>query len=236
MAKPSKLKELCQIADDQTSDTSANDEVRPTSSFHSSNTLFANKSGDLGTIKPARLSCSCRQRRFTRQKIAAMASWVFSSETSNVQDHLPACPFRHCVTSTKQTRWEVRFAGLRGLISCAVALSFSASFGAGGFSLSPNFAYYPSVNSSMAPVFRIMDLLHWFLVLLPLPVGWDTHPRDPKVTEAFAQSFLDFIDLCVDYIMFLYEKEKAAPRAIDEYGRSVLHHLSRSQVRQQGGE
>lgn len=174
-----------------------------------------------------RSSCSCRQRRVTRQKISAMASWVFSSETSQVQHHLPDCRFRNCVTSAKETRWEVRFNGLRGLISYAVGLSFSSSFGAGGFSLSPNFTYYPSVNSSTMPVFRIMDLLHWFLTLIP---RYALYPDQTEVKEG-AQTILHFIDLCVDNIMFLYTREKASPRAIDECGRSALHHLSRSQVR-----
>lgn len=231
MAKPSKLQELCQLADYQTPDTAPNDEVHPNSSFQSSSAVFVNESIDRDMIKPMRLTCSCRKRRVTRQKIAAIASWVFSSETSNVQDHLPACPFRKCVTGAKQTRWEVRFAGLRGLISCAVALSFSASFGAGGFSLSPNFTYYPSVNSSTTPVFRVMDLLHWFLVLMPCPLQMQISCPDQTEVDEWVQSILDFIDLCMDNISFLYEREKASPRAIDEFGRSILHHLSRTQVR-----
>lgn len=78
-----------------------------------------------------------------------------------------------------------------------------------------------------------MDLLHWFLVLLPYPDEDPYHyrPRNHAKMELWAQIFLDFIDLCVANIIILYKKEKASPRAIDEYGRSALHHLSRSQVR-----
>lgn len=182
-------------------------------------------------IRPARLSCSCRKRRFTQQTITAIASWVFSSEASKFQHHLPDCPFRNCVTSAQQMRWEIRFSGLRGLFSCAVGLSFSASFGAGGFSLSPNFTYHPAVSSSTAPEFRIMDLLHWFLLLFPREQRQSSRPYQGEMEEARAKSFLDFIDLCADNIMLLYRRGKASPQAIDEYGRSILHHLSRNQVR-----
>lgn len=233
MAKPSQLKELCEIAGDRISHTAPNNKIHQKSSCQSSSALFTSGPGDLNTITitPASSICPCRQRRFTRQKVAAMASWVFSSETSQVQYHMQDCRFRNCVIGSKQTRWEVRFAGLRGLISCAVGLSFSSSFGAGGFSLSPNFTYYPSVNSSTAPVFRIMNLLQWFLMLLPCPLELQTSCPDQTEVEEWAQSFLTFIDICIGNIMLLYEREKAAPRAIDEYGRSILHHLSESQVR-----
>ena len=231
IAKPSQLKELCQITDEQITSTTLNDVDHSHSNFQLNSLFFEKQPGDLGPTEPARLGCLCQKRRFIHQKIATVPAWVFSSESSEVQHHLPDCPFRSCVASAKQSRWEIRFAGLRRLISCAVGLSFSTSFGAGGFSLSPNFTYYPSVNSSTAPVFRILDLLHWFLVLLPDPNPFRTCPPDQKKIEAWAESFLEFIDLCVYNIIFLYTREKAAPRAIDEYGRSVLHHLSRSQVR-----
>lgn len=117
----------------------------------------------------------------------------------------------------------MRYNGLRRLISCAIGLSFSASFGAGGFSLSPNFTYYPSVDSSTSPVFRIFDLLRWLLNLFP------GHARGGK--EPWTADFLELVDLCVADIILLYRDGKAAPKAIDDRGRSVMHHLTRSQVR-----
>lgn len=220
-----------QTTDEQTTCTTSNDVDQATSNFQPGRTVLETQPSDLGPTKPVRLGCLCQKRRLIRRKIATIPSWVFSSEFSEVQSHLPDCPFRNCGASSKQSRWEIRFSGLRRLISCAVGLSFSTSFGAGGFSLSPNFTYYPSVNSSTAPVFRILDLLHWFLVLLPDPCEPRTSPPDQKKIDAWAGSFLKFIDICVENIMVLYRREKAAPRAIDEHGRSVLHHLSRSQVR-----
>lgn len=227
IAKPSQLKEMCQIIDVQASKARLNDvaAVNSISNFRSSSTVGAKKSGDFDSIKPLRLNCLCQKHWFKQQKVTVMASWVFSSEISNVEYHLPDCPFRSCVTSAKQTRWEIRFAGLRGLINCAVGLSFSTSFGAGGFSLSPSFTYYPSVNSSTAPVFRILDLLRWFFKLLPFPVE--------TATEALASTLLGFIDICIANIFRLYMDGKAAPQAIDELGRSAMHHLSRTQVRHQ---
>lgn len=218
---------MCQIVDVQPSKAILNDAaaVISISNLRSSSSLGAEKPGDLDSIKPLHLNCLCRERWFKQQKMTEMASWVFSSEFSQVQCHLPDCPFGSCATSAKHRRWEVRYTGLRRLISLAVGLSFSTSFGAGGFSLSPTFTYYPSVDSSTAPVFRILDLLHWFLEFLPFPVE--------TATEALASTLLGFIDLCVANIFRLYMDGKAAPQAIDELGRSAMHYLSRTQVRHQ---
>lgn len=49
--------------------------------------------------------------------------------------------------------------------------------------------------------------------------------------EAVSNDLLQFVDLCAENIMLLYRKGKASPRATDEYGRSIMHHLSRSPVR-----
>lgn len=216
---------MCQIIDVQPSKAILNDAaaVISISNLRSSSSPSAKEPGCLDSIKPMRLNCLCQKRWFKQQKVTTMASWVFSSEISNVQHHLPDCPFRSSVTSAKQTRWEIRFAGLRGLINCAVGLSFSASFGAGGFSLSPNFTYYPSINSSTAPVFRILNLLDWFF--------WLILCSEETATEPSARTVLEFVDLCIADIIYLYREGKAAPHAIDEFGRSALHHFAQSQVR-----
>ncbi|KAJ0114451.1 hypothetical protein J7T55_010841 [Diaporthe amygdali] len=159
IAKPSQLRKLCQMIDDQTSNTISNDTTLP-GPVSQSITPPGGKTDHLELFQPLHSSC----------------------------------------------------------------LSFSTSFGAGGFSLSPKFTYYPSVDSSTAPVFRIFNMLHWFLNLFP----WNAD----GATETWTATFLEFVDLCIADIILLYRDGKAAPKAIDDRGRSVMHHLTQSKVRQ----
>lgn len=189
----------------------------PSPSSPSETSIAEKQRASLDITKPSCLNCSCRMRRFTHQHTAGKASWVFTIESSKIHPHLPDCPFYSPNMSVREMRWELRYSGLRRLIECAIGLSFSSSFGAGGFSVSPGFTYYPSVDSSKAPVFRILDLMYWFL--------WSITGTPEEATEDLAMNWVEFIELCVANVMQLYREGKASPKSIDSCGRSAMHHL-----------
>jgi hypothetical protein len=102
-----------------------------------------------------------------------------------------------------------RYTGLRRLLKSAVQISFAMQFGAGGWSISPSFTYYPTVDAKTAPAFRMVGVMHDALKK-SLPAQWE------KLTG-----------LMLTKILKLFQTGKAFPLAVDFQNRSLLHHLAR---------
>ncbi|KAH6894747.1 hypothetical protein B0T10DRAFT_536780 [Thelonectria olida] len=129
-------------------------------------------------------SCCCRYPRGLQRKNVIWGSLPFSFDTATEQ-HLPGCP--------------------------AAELSFTMLWGAGGSSLSPNFTYYPTVDSETAPTFRILSLLERFRFGGLGYVLW----RENLIPAA------------VYAILTLFRAQKASPRAVEADNRSLVNHLAR---------
>lgn len=159
----------------------------------------------------ARRICIC-QRRVTRSRQALIwGPWQVLADASTTHDHIPdcICCSQDAVVSSK--RWAVAFKGLQGLMNRAIEVSFSYSFGAGGGSLSPGFNHYPTIDRRRDPAFRIMSLFSYACL--------DLDEGDSGVEE--------FLEQCLENIALLYRRGKASPKAVDLYGRSVLHYFAR---------
>lgn len=195
LAKPSLLKEYC---DDQDHTSSYNDTISRDSSYRS-------------PLTPAERICPCRKRLTRSQKVLVLGPWRASTEFLDNCDHLPGCIYFDHATKHQTTRWSVGYTGLRRLVNRAVEFSFSYSFGAGGYSLSPNFTYYPCIDRARDPVFRILRLIKVIHRSSLWPGESSPH---------------DFFELCIAEIVRLYRHGKASPKAVDNDGRGVLHHLT----------
>lgn len=160
----------------------------------------------------ARRTCICRKRVQRSRQALVWGPWQASAETSTANKHFPGCVYYVKSADVLSTRWVVAFTGLRGLINRAIEVSFSSSFGAGGCSLSPGFTYYPSIDRRRDPAFRIVGLMSWAgrrIAYSPVPA-----------------QFVEFWELCMVNMVLLYRQGKVSPKAVDLYGRGVLHYFS----------
>ncbi|KAK2604367.1 hypothetical protein N8I77_007305 [Diaporthe amygdali] len=160
-------------------------------------------------ITLARRTCICRKRVVRSRRALLWGPWQALADTSTTHDHFPDCIFHVQGAKVPSTRWSLAFKGLQGLINRAIEVSFSYSFGAGGCSLSPGFNYYPTVDRRRDPAFRIMGLFHWASLIL-------------RASESRRREFLE---QCLENMGSLYRHSKASPKAVDQYGRSVLHYF-----------
>jgi hypothetical protein len=159
-----------------------------------------------------RFSCLCRHPRRLNRRNIVWGSLGLSLETAT-EEHLPNCRAAQILTSRNRSqRIALTFTALRGLLNSAVQLSFAMRQGAGGWSFSPTFTYYPTVDSKTAPAFRILSLLQDSLCLYLDRVSW----RETLVPSA----------VCA--ILRLFQAREATPRAVDADNRSLVHYVTES--------
>lgn len=191
ISKPGLLKELCDIMEETPA------------------LINSQHSGLLPRTSLARRICIC-QKRVTRSRRALIwGPWQVLTDASTTHDHIPDCICYSQDAAVSSKRWAVAFKGLQGLIDCAIEVSFSYSFGAGGGSLSPGFNHYPTIDRRRDPAFRIMRLFKYACLKL----------------DGCESGVEEFLEQCLENIALLYRRGKASPKAVDLYGRSVLHYF-----------
>lgn len=166
------------------------------------------------TYAAGRFSCLCSHRQRLHRNNTMWGSLTFSFETATEQ-HLPGCPAGQLAISASQSqKVSLTYSGLRHLLDSAIQLSFTMSWGAGAWSLSPNFIYYPTVNSETAPAFRLLTLLHESATSGSLG-GESSLSRWEKFSSSVGFA-----------ILRLLQANKVSPRAVDHRNRSLVHVLS----------
>lgn len=168
-------------------------------------------SNTVSTYIERRSLCLCRPHRRLQRENAVWGSLTLSLEMAAKQ-HLPGCPATQIIIDTDRSRKiSLTYGGLRHLLNSAVRLSFAISSGAGGWSLSPNFTYYPTVDSNTAPAFRVLDMLYRSGIGDLKEVIW----REKLVPSA------------VSTILKLFRAKMASPQAVDANNRSLVYHLAK---------
>lgn len=165
-------------------------------------------------IELGRRKCFCRKRVIRSRQALIWGPWQALADASTTHEHSPDCIYHFQGAAESSKRWALAFKGLHGLINRAIEVSFSYSFGAGGCSLDPRFNYYPTVDRRRDPAFRIMGLFNWACVRMP--GKWPEHA--------------EFLEQCMGNMALLYRRGKASPKAVDLYGRGVLHYLDRASI------
>lgn len=159
-------------------------------------------------------TCVCRKRVVRSRQALTWGPWQALADASTTHDHSPDCIYHSQGSAESSKRWALAFKGLQGLINRAIEVSFSYSFGAGGCSLDPRFNYYPTVDRRRDPAFRIMGLISW---------AWlQISEKEPGLEE--------FLEQCMENMALLYRRGKASPKAVDLYGRGVLHYFNRYSI------
>ncbi|KAH6628338.1 hypothetical protein F5144DRAFT_578734 [Chaetomium tenue] len=164
------------------------------------------------------LPCPCRYRRQPQSKNLSWGSLVLSSETTTEQ-HTPDCLATQEMAGTNMKRSRkvgLTYTGLRKLANIAVQISLSMSWGAGAFSLSPNFTYYPCVDSKNAPILKLMSFV--------AKVGRGRGLSGEKLARS-----------AVSTIVGLFQAGKASPRSVDADNRSLVYHIAANITMPYGG-
>lgn len=198
ISKPGQLRELC-------------DTVGDTTGFGNYQKSNYQQPKYRSRINLARRTCICRKGVIRTRQALLWGPWQAVADTSTTRDHSPDCICHVHGAAVSSKRWAVTFKGLQALINSAIEVSFSYSFGAGGCSLSPGFNYYPTIDRRRDPAFRIMALFSRAI----LELG----PDEPDLG--------DFLEQCMENMTLLYRRGKASPRAVDLYGRGILHYFDR---------
>jgi hypothetical protein len=112
---------------------------------------------------------------------------------------------------------RVTYTGPKRLLNAAVQVSFAMRPGAGGWSISPGFTYYPTVDASTAPAFRMVRILLRATYHLNSDAG-----RDRQALHDWQK----LVALVSTRITRLFQTGKASPLAVDFQNQSLTHHLA----------
>ncbi|KAK8021800.1 hypothetical protein PG990_006938 [Apiospora arundinis] len=160
--------------------------------------------------------CVCRYRRKVKQKETNFGLISIYSKTDE-RSHEPCCPLAHAkVTKQQSSKSGIRFHGLVRLIKVVLDVSFNITTGAGGHSISPMFTYYPTVDESTDPAFRILDRIMDEYSYYNMDGLWDYRLFYDTCTRIATRKLEDLVF-----------NGEANPRAVNMKNRSWLHFAAR---------
>ncbi|KAK2684067.1 hypothetical protein RAB80_002013 [Fusarium oxysporum f. sp. vasinfectum] len=173
----------------------------------------------LSSYAGGRFTCLCHHRQHRQRKNASWGSLSLSHETITEQ-HAPGCPATQAISEPDRTqKFALTYVGLRTLLNSAIQFSFTIRSGAGGWSLGPNFIYYPIVDSESAPAFRMLSLL-----MRSREYTWYGSKEGGLLEDgAWREELLPSV---VSSILSLFRAKQASPRAVDDQNQSLVYHVA----------
>ncbi|KAI0196409.1 hypothetical protein F4808DRAFT_323440 [Astrocystis sublimbata] len=165
-------------------------------------------------------TCTCSPSRDFSSWQKAWGSFSFTRTMETTRKHLPGCPVSRVNDEVYSSRIIIEYDGMRKLLQKAFVVSFTNTRGAGGGSISPNFAYYPIVDRDTAPAFRIMQYLVdlWSLADNVTVTQYDVFTEHPYTERMLRR--------CFDNILILYSTGRASPRDTDDSGQTLMHYIA----------
>lgn len=102
--------------------------------------------------------CICNLRRVLRGRRRRLGLVFIEQEHVTHNMHAPQCPFA-CFNVQSYDKWSfsVSVKALEGILHAGLTVSMSATFGAGGFGLSPSFTYF--YVRVMSPALQVVYIL-----------------------------------------------------------------------------
>ncbi|TVY69840.1 hypothetical protein Focb16_v001981 [Fusarium oxysporum f. sp. cubense] len=212
LGKPAVLQEMCDAVKTPARHMSKGKISVPHESAAKVRTALSRYSG-------GRFACLCRHRRHRQRKNASWGSLSLSHETTTEQ-HAPGCPATQAISEPDRTqKFALTYVGLRALLNSAIQFSFTIRSGAGGWSLGPNFTYYPIVDSESAPAFRMLSLL-----MRSRHYPWSEYEDRGFLEDgAWREELLPSV---VSSILRLFRAKQASPRAVDDQNQSLVYHVA----------
>ncbi|EXK82809.1 hypothetical protein FOQG_12924 [Fusarium oxysporum f. sp. raphani 54005] len=152
--------------------------------------------------------CSCQLQRVRQSKRFALGPVDFAEEMLSNVCHEKDCVFFIPSSGYQKTR-TIRFTGLASLLKRGIEVSFSIRAGAGGFSISPSFAYFPVVDPGVAPAFLVLFLLGRAVNL-------------KEINETRSRTILS---VAQQKLQELFCSGRASPNDVTQNSSTLLHHL-----------
>jgi hypothetical protein len=210
LGKPAMLREICDVSGNRARPLPASAGVPSTSRD------AAQISKTISAYLEANTTCVCRARQPSWRKNVVWGSVALFSETTSEQ-HKPGCPAGLIGGADQNQKFGLRYTGLQRLLKSAVQISFAMRSGAGGWSLSPNFTYHPTVDGRSAPAFRIMTIMHDAAIFAV---------DDEDETQFLLLEKL--MGLALTKMLALFRTGEASPLAVDFANQSLLHHVAQA--------
>ncbi|KAK8044127.1 hypothetical protein PG993_004151 [Apiospora rasikravindrae] len=206
-SKPAALRELCDTITGARhaprQNRFSNGSYRQSQASSSSTTWSPQFDSVMGRIR-----CTCtRPYRSTMAQGARLGHFRLSKK-SETQGHWPACPLSN-TTNTSRRSVGFGYSGFASVLHTAVEFSFAMTSGAGGFSISPNFTYYATVDARSDPAFRTMELL-------------------TSCTLFYKGSIDPFAIACFKNLVRLFDDKKSCPAAVTRRNQSLFHSLAKA--------
>ena len=209
-SKPAALRELC---DTITGAKQAprqnrllNGPYRQSPEFYSSTTRNPQFDSVVGRIR-----CTCPRPYQSTTTQGARLGYLLLSKKSEIRGHWPACPLSNTASKSRRSI-GFGYSGFASILHAAVEFSFTLTSGAGGFSISPSFTYYATVDGRSDPAFRTLRLLKECALFYKGNIG-------------------PFAAACFNNLIRLFDDKKACPAAV-AYGKRSLLHIVAEAVRQ----
>lgn len=204
MSKPSNLRDLC----DEVAGLPGQSETNRVES-----STYSRSPSTCNPVKWSSFTCTCRRRRRYQRRQVQLGPIELYDELSLTQEHFLNCRFFQVVTDRRRRSLGFKYTGLTGLLNRAVAMAFSMSSGAGGFSINPSLTYYATVNEGTAPAFQLVHILG--LVLR-------CNIQSDYLTE--------FVEHILTKIMKLIQDREASPTDVSSDDRTLLLYAAVWQV------
>lgn len=210
--KPGALRELCDAARVRTRRSA----TEPEPSTYPGRGGFQDM---VSSLLGNKFTCLCRTKWFPERRDFAWGPWAFQIVTAT-QGHLSWCPAAQRACAQQTRRVNLEYTGFRRILKAALRVSFELKSGAGGWSISPGFAYRPTVDPRTAPAFRILGLLGEAAASSPVLIV--SHPYNEKCSSAWRI----LVSLALAKLSRLFRTGKASPLAVDSDNRSLAHYAA----------
>ena len=179
--------------------------------------------GLASSLTTSHSGCLCRARQNYQGNKSQWGPLRFYNESLVKEHHLPGCPRRRFIKdrrTCKQT-YGITYTGLLSIMNRAIDCSFSMCFGAGGWSISPEFRCISTVDSSKAPAFRLISVLVASAIFSnrPLEVG----NTDNLVLTIF--DWKKLLNSILDKISWLFENRLGRPDDVDGTNQTILFYV-----------
>ncbi|OTB04765.1 hypothetical protein M426DRAFT_151661 [Hypoxylon sp. CI-4A] len=146
--------------------------------------------------------CCHRPHRLTSRTEIHLGHVYLYSEWES-KGHWPGCPLSKTARKSRRA-FNLKYTGLIRMVELAIGASFMWTSGAGGFSISPNFTYYPTVDRTSDPAFRIMSMMGY---------SW---------AYCLTKNKKPFMVACLRKLVKLFDDKKACPLAVDNWNHSLM--------------
>lgn len=146
VSKPDALRKISDMAEDGSLDNDPDSPAR----YHTERIL--------NSREDAEFQCNCNPRRTSKGRRRQIGLAFIDQECVTDNIHAPRCPFA-CFNVQSTHKWSLSISNkaLRRILHAGLTISMSATFGAGGFGLSPSFTYFPIRQNS--PARQVVSLL-----------------------------------------------------------------------------